>query len=72
MSLSSPKHVNQIDKIKEKTFSDYIEKFINIISTKDFCKIGFNDNWAIEFFKPMHNTFKDSKFISIVRDGRDA
>lgn len=72
MSLSSPQYVNKVDKINEKTFSNYIEKFINIISTKDILWSGFNDNWAIEFFKPMHNTFKDSKFISIVRDGRDA
>ena len=50
MSLSSPKYVSQIDKINEKTFSKYIEKFINIISTEDLLWSGFNDNWAIEFF----------------------
>lgn len=72
MSLSSPKFVNEIENINEKNFASYVENFLSILSKDNNDWNGFNDNWAIEFFKPLSNTFKNSKFISIVRDGRDA
>jgi hypothetical protein len=34
--------------------------------------LGFNDNWAIEFFGPLARTYPDAKFLAIVRDGRSA
>jgi hypothetical protein len=76
MKLSSPlliPHLNQLKGNNYKTLFDYALAIVRKgRNEKNLKWVGFNDNWCIEFFAPLARTYKNAKFISIVRDVRGA
>ncbi len=76
MRLSAPLMLPYLGELQGGTYREVMERGIEIIGKAwkkpDATWMGFNDNWAIEFFGPLSNTFPDAKFLSIVRDGRSA
>lgn len=74
MILSSPRLIEHLGSLKGDTYKDLYNSAMNIIASGwgvgDIKWIGFNDNWAVEFFTPVAKTFPDSKFIILIRDVR--
>jgi hypothetical protein len=76
MKLSSPLLIQHLDQLKGNNFKTLFDSALDIIklgrNKKNTKWIGFNDNWCIEFFAPLARTYKNAKFISIIRDVRGA
>jgi hypothetical protein len=76
MSFSSPKLIPYLDSLSGGTYASVFQSTIRIME-KAWGKTGiewpgFNENWAIEFFKPVSVTRPDAKFIVLIRDVRAA
>ena len=76
MRLSAPLMLPFLNELRGTTYREVMQHGLEIIGKAwkkpDAAWLGFNDNWAIEFFGPLARTFPDAKFLSIVRDGRSA
>jgi hypothetical protein len=76
MKLSAPLLIPHLDRIDGRTYRELMENGLRTIGRAwgkpDATWLGFNDNWAIEFFGPLARTFPDARFLAIVRDGRSA
>jgi len=76
MKLSAPLLVPHLDRIEGRTYRELMESGLRVIGhawgKPGATWLGFNDNWAIEFFGPLARTFPDARFVAIVRDGRSA
>jgi hypothetical protein len=76
MSFSSPKLIPYLGDLTGASYSDVFRSAIDIMETawgKSGIEFpGFNDNWAIEFFRPVATTFPDAKFIALIRDVRSS
>lgn len=76
MRLTAPLMVPFAPTITGATYADMMRRAIAVIGEakgKPHARwLGFNDNWAIEFFGPLARTFPDARFLAVVRDGRSA
>lgn len=76
MKLSAPALIPRLGQLRGRTYRELMEAGLRLIglarNKPDAEWIGFNDNWAIEFFGPLARTFPDARFVAIVRDGRSA
>ena len=76
MQLASPLLVPYIKKLKGTNYKELFNSALEIVrlgrNEKNIKWLGFNDNWSSEFFGPLARTYKNAKFISIIRDVRAA
>lgn len=76
MGLTAPLMIPFATSITGTTYRELMAKGIAAIGLakgKPHARwLGFNDNWAIEFFGPLALSFPEAKFLAIVRDGRSA
>lgn len=76
MKLSAPLLIPFVGKIRGKAYRDLLWAGLETISeargNAQAQWLGFNDNWAIEFFGPAARTFPDARFVAIIRDVRGA
>ena len=73
MSLASVNLVPHVDDIPAPTFKEVFENCQAIVARRkagDLTWIGFNDNWAAEFIRPLARLFPDAKFMLHLRDPR--
>ena len=59
-----------------RTYAELFRCALQILETarhaRDRAWVGFNENWAVEFFAPLARTFPTARFLIIVRDPRAA
>lgn len=76
MKLTAPLMVPFASTITGSTYAEMMVHAIEAIGLArqkpDAAWLGFNDNWAIEFFGPLARTFPEARFLAVVRDGRSA
>lgn len=76
MRLSSPRLIPHLDHLSGRTYRELFERGLDIIArgrgTPDVTWLGFNDNWAAEFFAPLARAFPDARFLIVIRDVRAA
>ena len=76
MKLASPLLVPFLDQLRGNSYKELFDSALDIIklgrNETNLKWLGFNDNWSSEFFAPIARTYKNAKFISIVRDVRAA
>ena len=76
MQLASPLLVPYIEKLNGNNYKELFDSALEIVrlgrNEKNIKWLGFNDNWSSEFFGPLARTYKNAKFISIIRDVRAA
>jgi hypothetical protein len=76
MKLTAPLMVPFAPTISGETYAEMMTRGIEVIGLArrkpQAAWIGFNDNWAIEFFGPLARTFPEARFLAVVRDGRSA
>jgi len=74
LSISNQDLIKDIDKVYNSNFAKLINNCFQVIKTSRNLKkkkiIGFLDSWYIEMFLPLAKSFKNSKFIVIIRDPR--
>lgn len=73
MSLASSNLIPHVDDIPAETFKKVFENCQQIVSrrkTGELSWVGFNDNWAAEFIRPLARLFPDAKFMLHLRDPR--
>lgn len=75
-SLASADLVPYLDFLVGPSFHDVFTNAVDIIKKVrggDECKwVGFNDNWAVEFFAPIARSLPDARFMIHLRDPRGA
>jgi sulfotransferase family protein len=76
MKLSSPLLIPFIDELQGENYKELFESAVKIVgkvrSDKKTEWLGFNDNWAVEFFTPLARRFPNARFVIIVRDVRSS
>lgn len=76
MKFASPLLVPHLDQLKGSNYRELFDTAFEIVrlgrNEGDLKWLGFNDNWCSEFFGPLARTYKNAKFISIIRDVRAA
>ncbi|MFC1462406.1 sulfotransferase, partial [Verrucomicrobiota bacterium] len=75
MELTSPSLIPHLGMLEGKTYAELFGAALGVISadrqpTAEPGWLGFNENWAVEFFAPLARSFLDARFIVIVRDVR--
>ncbi|MBI2339363.1 MAG: sulfotransferase [Deltaproteobacteria bacterium] len=74
MSFSSPRLIPLIDHLKGETYRQLLDSGLRMIrlahQRPEAAWVGFNDNWAIEFFAPIARSFPEARFMVILRDVR--
>jgi hypothetical protein len=73
MKLASVNLIPHLDKLPAPTFRETFyntTKVISAVSESDLAWVGFNDNWAVEFFPLIARLIPDAKFILHIRDPR--
>lgn len=75
-SLSSANLVPYLDMLAGETYAEVLSSAIRLIENArgaEGCRwVGFNENWAIEFFSLLARAFPDTRFVIILRDPRGA
>ena len=75
-SQSSADLVPHLPMLAGGTFLELFQNSLRIIETArdaEACPwVGFNENWAVEFFVPLARAFPEARFIIILRDPRAA
>ena len=75
-SLASADLVPYLNSLPGSSFRDVFTNAVNIIKKArgaDRCKwVGFNENWAVEFFAPLARAFPEARFMIHLRDPRGA
>lgn len=75
-SLASANLIPFLDLLPSSSFLGVFKNALKVIKNayrEERCKwIGFNDNWAIEFFAPLARAFPDARFMIHLRDPRGA
>ena len=76
MKLSAPLLVPYVERIRGPSHKDLLDRGLETIAEAkrrtDAKWVGFNDNWAIEFFGPLARAYPRAKFVAIIRDVRSA
>jgi len=76
MSFSSPKLIPLLPNLVGDTYDQVFESAIRLMQdawdSPGIAFPGFNDNWAIEFFRPVARSFPNAKFVVLIRDVRAA
>ncbi len=76
MRFASPLLVPYLDQLEGDNYKELFDSALEIIrlgrSEDNPEWLGFNDNWCSEFFAPLARTYKNAKFISVIRDVRGA
>ena len=76
MKLSSPLLIEHLHLLEGKTYKELLNSAQMIMAkswnTQGIKWQGFNENWAIEFIKPISKSFTDAKFLILIRDVRSA
>lgn len=76
MRLSSPRLLPHLDRLHGRTYRELFECGLDIIArgrgTPGVTWLGFNDNWAAEFFAPLARAFPEARFLIVIRDVRAA
>jgi len=76
MALASPLLIPYLEHLKGDNYKELFDSALQIIrlgkNDLNPTWLGFNDNWCSEFFAPLARTYKNAKFISIIRDVRGA
>lgn len=73
MTLTSANLLPRLDRLPAPMFRQVFENCLEIVAEKkpgEFAWVGFNDNWAAEFFTPIAKLFPDARFILYLRDPR--
>lgn len=73
MTLTSANMLDGIDRIPAPTFREVFENCMALVAERKSGPlewVGFNENWAAEFFGPLSRLFPDAKFILHLRDPR--
>lgn len=75
-NLASANLIEYLDDLPAVSFQDVLRNALGIIERAygeaDGQWVGFNDNWAVEFFAPLARAFPDAKFMIFLRDPRAA
>ena len=75
-SLSSTDLVPYLPSLTGRTFLEMFDNGLRIIAKAreaEACRwVGFNENWAVDFFVPLARAFPEARFIIILRDPRAA
>ena len=76
MMLSSGELVPHLDMLSGRTFIELFASALRIVEkgrNAEECRwVGFNENWAVEFFAPLARAFPEARFIIILRDPRSS
>ena len=74
--LSSADLIPYFDLLSGRTFTELFNKALDVVEKARKAKgdswVGFNENWALEFFRPLARAFPQARFIIILRDPRAA
>lgn len=64
------------NKLRGRKFSEVVESLVDVIRLARLCHnrryIGMHESWNIEFLPALARTFKEAKFIVIIRDPRSS
>lgn len=75
-ALTSAYLVPHLATLGGNTYTELFRRALQIIQTARQAQgrawVGFNENWAIEFFAPLARSFPDARFLIILRDPRAA
>lgn len=76
-ALSSGYLIGHLPRLETaKNYRELFEQALELIAigrgARDREWVGFNENWAIEFFAPLARAFPKARFLAIVRDPRAA
>lgn len=75
-ALSSAYLVPHLSQLDGATYQELFERVLELLATgrqaHDRKWVGFNENWAIEFFAPLARAFPEALFLAILRDPRAA
>lgn len=73
-ALASADLVPHLDRLPGKTFAEVFHNAVGLIADARGARskrwVGFNDNWAVEFFAPLARAFPHARFIIHLRDPR--
>jgi len=75
-ALTSAYLVPHLATLGGNTYAELFRRALQIIQTarraQDRAWVGFNENWAIEFFAPLARSFPEARFLIVLRDPRAA
>jgi len=76
MSLASADLIPHLDLLPGKNFLEVLDNAVKIVQRarkgEECSWVGFNENWAIEFFPLLARAFPEAKFMIFLRDPRGA
>lgn len=74
MTLASINLIPHLEKLPAPSFREVFHNTISMVAAArggaDLVWAGFNDNWAMEFFRPLARLIPDAKFMLHLRDPR--